>query len=304
MNALLPNTLGRWTPHEVLQLFVEFESLRYRDKPDAKYPEIARQAMDDLCAHVGVHPRSQTFQQALHRLLKPCLFSDVPDAVRRLSERGYKLLGISLLDQATFAQHFEYYVPAQITVIKAPTSTASALFLRDYSIARVLKGAAESICPGLQPSELLVATSGISRVVEPLHEEGVPTVVIRRPGALEANIVVRVPKAVPSLCADSLLRLCDELEAPSGPPMFGQQDGYCFRIAGLYHVTSLLGVGGYGVRLSMPTFISLTRAIFKVKYGMLTTSTQVQNWPSKSNMLTRIRMSLMSSPTKLQCIEC
>ncbi|KAG1741524.1 kinase-like domain-containing protein [Suillus paluster] len=104
-------------------------------------------------------------------------------------------------------------------------------------------------CSTVEESEVLVVASSHYRVMEPASIAGFPTVLVQRPGCLGSE--VDLGTCDPTLLVDGLQALAMKLQQSSSvlcPSPLKQAMSFQLqiRVYGIYQVTSILGMGGFG----------------------------------------------------------
>jgi hypothetical protein len=63
--------------------------MRCRDHTEAPYIDIIQHALQDVCTVLESPPSEAVFQEAVHTILQPGLYSDAETAVKILLAQGY-----------------------------------------------------------------------------------------------------------------------------------------------------------------------------------------------------------------------
>lgn len=208
----------------VIDWFLTHEALVERDALSVGNPAslatCARSALIDLAGELrlNVDVHSTVFTDALKLILSPEPYPDVDAAITTLQQRGYTLLYLPT-QSATTMQQLRPAFPPAFAGVRTWTGHISAHFVASAANFLPLQSFCESLVNSeapLQPSEILVVSSSIGRVLHAAMTLGHATAWVRRPHNLEGrvNFVVGEDKnssPVPSLVVSGLTDLVASL---------------------------------------------------------------------------------------------
>ncbi|RPD61807.1 hypothetical protein L227DRAFT_524311, partial [Lentinus tigrinus ALCF2SS1-6] len=211
----------------VVDRFLTLEALAARDAETLGTPTsfatCARSALINLARELGfnVDVRSAVFIETLKCILSPKPYPDVEAAITWLKQRGYTLVCLPTHSPTTMQQLRPLFPPAfaDSNAVHMWTEHISAHFVARYPFFMTSKF--QSFCESLvketlQPSEILVVSSGIGRVLHAAVNAGHATAFVRRPWNLEGcvDFVVGDDEGscpVPSLVVSGLMDLIARL---------------------------------------------------------------------------------------------
>ena len=231
-----------------MEIYIECETLRLREVPDASYVAIAHTALADTCLHLGVSLDKLSLDKAVEILLTPRLRADAIEAVRALHKRGYTLLGIPSLDPATFSQYFERHIPPEV-IIDIPHSAWTSPHAQNPALLPAILQHSQRRYPDIKPTQILLVTTSPYRIIEPACAAGFPAVLLRNDADLESKVILDT--APPTLIVDNLSALCDAMDGPelSNPSNVPAVRPYYlfrpYRVCDHYQVTRIIGSGGF-----------------------------------------------------------
>ncbi|RDX52471.1 hypothetical protein OH76DRAFT_1480591 [Lentinus brumalis] len=205
----------------VVSRFLTFEAMAERDAQIAGSPAslatFARSALMELARdlELGIDEHSPFFTETLLQVLSPLPYPDVEATIKTLKERGYTLLCLPIHSATTMQQLRPSFPPAfaDSNVVQTWTEHISAHFLAPAWFFSSLQSFCESLVKEkLQPSEILVVSSSVGRVLHAAMCAGHATAWLRRPGNLEGDFEFVVGDdenscPVPSVVASGLMEL-------------------------------------------------------------------------------------------------
>ncbi|KAI0719779.1 hypothetical protein C8T65DRAFT_603238 [Cerioporus squamosus] len=209
----------------VVGRFLTFEALAEREAEIVGSPTslatFARSALMELARdlYLDIDERSPFVTETLKHILSPMPYADVQTAITTLKERGYTLVCLPAHSATTMQQLRPSLPPAfaDSEAVRTWTKHISAHFVAPASLFSSLHSFCESLVEGaLQPSEILVVSSGIGRVLHAALCAGHATAWVRRPGNLEGEVDFVVGDdenscPVPSLMVSGLMELVASL---------------------------------------------------------------------------------------------
>ncbi|RPD61795.1 hypothetical protein L227DRAFT_546058 [Lentinus tigrinus ALCF2SS1-6] len=211
----------------VADRFLTLEALAERDAQTLGTPTsfatCARSALIDLARELNldVDVRSAIFTETLKCILSPKPYPDVEPAIASLKQRGYTLICLPTHSPTTMQQLRPFFPPAfaDSNVVQMWTEHISAHFVAPppFFTTSKLQSFCESVVKEtLQPSEILVVSSSIGRVLHTAVNARHATALVRRPWYLEggADFIVGDDQSscpVPSLVVNGLMELVARL---------------------------------------------------------------------------------------------
>ncbi|OJT12115.1 hypothetical protein TRAPUB_11340 [Trametes pubescens] len=226
--------LGPWLPlarrcrpddvREAVKLYIELEALATRELRSnaTSLPIIVHAALTALANKLDVPPvsRPALFHKAASCILQPCMIADVDAHVEELSRLGCAIVGLVPFSHSTLATLRPALPPRLCDTLKffpvpIPVHTAvpPRVFaqLRQWCQQRIpmLRG-------GCAPEDVLIATTGLGRIVEPATADAHPTVLVWRDGLnIEGPVEYIVGKGqktpAPSTVVWGLRGLCNAI---------------------------------------------------------------------------------------------
>ena len=246
--SLAPLDWEKRTSRQLIEIYIECETLQLREAPDASYSTTVRTALTDTFLHLGVQPDKEALDKAVDIILTPRLRSDAVDTIHMLHKRGYTLVGIPSLDPDTFAQYFEPHIPPELT-IDIPHSAWASPHAQNPALLPGLLKRSQCDDPDIKPAQILIVTTGPFRMVEPACTAGFPIVLLQTASGLESKVILDT--ATPTLIIENLSSLCNaldeaELSNPSIAP--ANRPSHLFppyRVCNHYQVTCTIGSGSF-----------------------------------------------------------
>ncbi len=209
----------------VVDRFITLEALAEREAQKAGSPTslatFARSALLSLVRELrlDMDERSPFFAETLKRILSPAPYPEVEQAIAALKQRGYTLVCLPTHSATTMQQLRSSFPPAFADgdTVRPWTEHISVHFLARAWLFSSLRSFCESLVKEtLQPSEILVVSSSVGRVLHAALNVGHATAWVRRPGNLEGNVDFVVGDdenscPVPSLVVSGLMELVAKL---------------------------------------------------------------------------------------------
>ncbi|TFK78507.1 hypothetical protein K466DRAFT_570791 [Polyporus arcularius HHB13444] len=209
----------------VVGRFLTFEAMAERDAQIAGSPAslatFARSALMDLVRdlQLDIDEHSSTFTETLKHVLSPIPYPDVETSIRTLKERGYTLVCLPAHSATTMQQLRSSLPPAFVDddVVQTWSQHISTHFVAPALFFSSLRSFCESLVKEtLQPSEILVVSSSVGRVLHAAIFTGYATAWMRRPGNFEGGFEFIVGDdenscPVPSVVASGLMELTAKL---------------------------------------------------------------------------------------------
>ena len=248
--SLSPLDWERRTSRQLIEIYIECETLRSRESRDGCYSMVAHEALVDTCLHLGVSPDKKTLDKAVGIILKPRLRVDAIEAISALHRRGYTLLGIPSLDPSTFSQYFQPHIPPEIA-IDIPHSAWASPHAQNPALFPALLQRFQRSNTEITPAQILIVTTGPYRVVEPACTAGFPVVLLQTALDMESKVIFDT--ATPTLIVENLSALCDAMNGPelSNPSIVPPvRPSYMFppyRVCDHYQVTRIIGSGSFSM---------------------------------------------------------
>ncbi|OBZ79477.1 hypothetical protein A0H81_00671 [Grifola frondosa] len=199
--------------NELLQLYIEYEALRCVGHPDTPFIDISRGTLEDVANRLDVPVGEDALKTACDCITMPDLYADVILAVQALHAHGYRLLCIQPGDAAAFHRS-QHLLPGELELLDPTMSTA--LHVPTPSLYPTLFAHCDAVLPSVTRHQILLVTTSRYRVVEPAHDAGMASAIIRRPGNLESNVDFGETEVAAVINVDSLGSLCDALSGLLG----------------------------------------------------------------------------------------
>jgi hypothetical protein len=169
--------------------------------PATSYPYLAHNALQELCIAYGVIPTSKDLDRAVQTLLSPIVTAGAETVLDDLHLAGFTLIALTGIDSSTFDKYFRSSLYSRIDQV-IPSATSASLYSRCPSLMSDLLDMCRTLHPGIQPTSVLVVTTGIFRTVPPAHALGIPSVLVRHKDSVES--LVRFRSADPTAVVENL----------------------------------------------------------------------------------------------------
>ncbi|KAI0367350.1 hypothetical protein BV20DRAFT_1123502 [Pilatotrama ljubarskyi] len=221
--------LSTWLPFvgpgipldKIVSRYVECEAFvaRERAKSAMSLTMIVHDALVTLAKKLDVaHDAcAKLVTSTLPIILEPQPYPDVCDAVDALRGKGLTLIFLPPHSHETLT-YLPRVLPPTLLEHSVVSPTAPSIhFASNAALWKSLHELSASRLPGLREDEILVASTGIGRILAPAQERGLVTALVKRPGNREASVNFHVspyaeanPK--PSVVVDSLSALSQVLK--------------------------------------------------------------------------------------------
>ncbi|KAI0763490.1 hypothetical protein BD413DRAFT_209540 [Trametes elegans] len=218
------HALGSWAPfaphiRDLTALYVETEAhLAYGHTSSAKsLPVVVVSALGELARLVGIpeDKRPTLISRSTTAILSPPLYPDATRTLSLLTRRGYTLVCIPPYSGTTL-EHLHGSLPTEFAAVHVCPAACPPHYASSPLVFQALLQQCGTIVPGVHCDEILVVSAGIGRILAPAIARNHPTVLVKRPGNVEANVDFFVggkeADPTPSLTVDSLEDLWYELQ--------------------------------------------------------------------------------------------
>ncbi|EED82542.1 predicted protein [Postia placenta Mad-698-R] len=185
------------------RLYLEAEAHLIRDRPDVLGEQLVHAALRDMLCTVGLCLADDIIRCALDAI-RPAPYADVPDALRTLQQRGYKLLCLVSCD-ASHVSDTGTFLPPEVPDLHTQTEGVCSQVAEEC----------RSIVPEIKNTEILLVTTGLYRIVELANAAGIPTALVQRPSVDEAQLERKTEQgelSSPTMTVGGLGELCDKLD--------------------------------------------------------------------------------------------
>jgi hypothetical protein len=202
---------------QLLELFVEIESIHSLENPNARYETVLRHGLHTVAQRFGVDDLpDDILQQAIHLACSPRPFPDALSALNSLAQQDYTIVLLSPVDKQVllsliFDEHGEKPSPRLPLHILHTPSIYSPL---PGKVLNDLTELATTLHPGILPSQIVAVTISVARTVEPCASRRIPTVFVRRQSTLESRLIL--DSSAPTLEVTDISELSALLEKIAG----------------------------------------------------------------------------------------
>ncbi|EED78870.1 predicted protein [Postia placenta Mad-698-R] len=209
LSTFIPLDPHQHTVDDLSRLYLDVEAHRIREMPDTSDDDLVRGTLSDILHIIGLHPAGDMVQRALDAI-RPAPYVDVPDALRTLQQRGYKLLCLVSCD-ASHVSETASFLPPEVRTLCVSTAH---LHTPSEGVCSQVVEECQSIVPEIKNTEILLVTTGLYRIVELASAAGIPTALVQRPSVDEARLERATGQdelSSPTMTIGGLGELCDKL---------------------------------------------------------------------------------------------